>query len=168
MTHPAAWAFIAPALIVIGVFFLVPVAAGFALSLTDFDIYALADFRNLRFVGLDNYVRMLETPLFWQALGNTLYFVIVGVPLSIGLSLAAEYAGALGPLVGASRRFDGPMGKSDRAFVFGVLGLWASLAAALPSWLAVAMPLMAVALVVTIVNRVRGGLAERSRNDATR
>jgi multiple sugar transport system permease protein len=67
----------------------VPVAAGFALSLTDFDIYALADFRNLRFVGLDNYVRMLETPLFWQALGNTLYFVIVGVPLSIGLSLAA-------------------------------------------------------------------------------
>jgi multiple sugar transport system permease protein len=89
MTHPAAWAFIAPALIVIGVFFLVPVAAGFALSLTDFDIYALADFRNLRFVGLDNYVRMLETPLFWQALGNTLYFVIVGVPLSIGLSLAA-------------------------------------------------------------------------------
>ncbi|HEX6007755.1 MAG TPA: sugar ABC transporter permease [Burkholderiales bacterium] len=89
MTHPAAWAFIAPALIVIGVFFLVPVAAGFALSLTDFDIYALADFGNLRFVGLDNYVRMLETPLFWQALGNTLYFVIVGVPLSIGLSLAA-------------------------------------------------------------------------------
>jgi len=88
MSHPAAWVFIAPALGVIGVFFLLPVAAGFALSLTDFDIYALADFRNLRFVGLDNYVRMLETPLFWQALGNTLYFVIVGVPLSIGLSLA--------------------------------------------------------------------------------
>lgn len=89
MSHPAAWVFIAPALGVIGVFFLLPVAAGFALSLTDFDIYALADVRNLRFVGFDNYVRMLETPLFWQALGNTLYFVIVGVPLSIGLSLAA-------------------------------------------------------------------------------
>jgi hypothetical protein len=60
-----------------------------ALSLTDFDIYALADLRNLRFVGLDNYLHLLRTPLFWQALGNTLYFVVVGVPLSIGLSLGA-------------------------------------------------------------------------------
>jgi len=89
MRNPAAWGFVAPALIVIGVFFLLPVAAGLALSLTDFDIYALADFGNLRFVGLDNYIRMLATPLFWQALGNTLYFVIVGVPLSIALSLGA-------------------------------------------------------------------------------
>ena len=85
----AAWGFVAPALIVIGVFFLLPVLAGVALSLTDFDIYALADLRNLRFIGLDNYVRLLHTPLFWQALGNTLYFVVVGVPLSIGLSLGA-------------------------------------------------------------------------------
>ncbi|HEX6005009.1 MAG TPA: sugar ABC transporter permease, partial [Burkholderiales bacterium] len=89
MKASAAWLFVAPALIVIGVFFLVPVAAGFALSLTDFDIYALADLANLRFVGLDNYARLVETPLFWHALGNTLYFVVVGVPLSIGLSLAA-------------------------------------------------------------------------------
>lgn len=89
MKFPVAWGFIAPALIVIGVFFVLPVAAGFALSLTDFDIYALADPANLRFVGIDNYVRMLAAPLFWQALGNTLYFVVVGVPLSIALSLGA-------------------------------------------------------------------------------
>ena len=57
--------------------------AALALSLTDFDIYALADLRNLRFVGLANYVQLLQTPLFWKALGNTLYFVVVGVPLSI-------------------------------------------------------------------------------------
>ena len=86
---PAAWGFVAPALIVIGVFFLLPVIAGLALSLTDFDIYALANFANLRFVGIDNYVRMLQAPLFWQALGNTFYFVVVGVPLSIGASLGA-------------------------------------------------------------------------------
>jgi multiple sugar transport system permease protein len=85
----AAWGFIAPALLVIGVFFFLPVLAGVALSLTDFDIYALADLHNLRFVGLDNYLHLLRTPLFWQALGNTLYFVAVGVPLSIGLSLGA-------------------------------------------------------------------------------
>jgi multiple sugar transport system permease protein len=85
----AAWGFVAPALIVIGVFFFLPVLAGLALSLTDFDIYALADLGNLRFVGLHNYLLLLRTPLFWQALGNTLYFVAVGVPLSIGLSLGA-------------------------------------------------------------------------------
>jgi multiple sugar transport system permease protein len=55
---------------------------------TDFDLYALADLRNLRFVGLDNYAHVLTLPLFWRALANTLYFVVVGVPLSIALSLA--------------------------------------------------------------------------------
>jgi multiple sugar transport system permease protein len=85
----AAWGFVVPALVVIGVFFLLPVVAGLALSLTDFDIYALADLANLRFVGIDNYIRMLQTPLFWQALGNTVYFVVVGVPLSIAVSLGA-------------------------------------------------------------------------------
>jgi multiple sugar transport system permease protein len=85
----AAWTFVTPALIVIGAFFFVPVLAAFVLSLTDFDLYALADLRNLRFVGLGNYVDILKTPLFWKSLGNTLYFVVVGVPLSIALSLGA-------------------------------------------------------------------------------
>ena len=85
----AAWGFAAPALAIIGVFFLAPVAAALALSFTDFDLYALADLGNLRFVGLDNYLALLQAPLFWRALGNTLYFVVVGVPLSIGLSLGA-------------------------------------------------------------------------------
>jgi multiple sugar transport system permease protein len=83
----AAWAFALPALAVIGLFFVLPVAAGLVLSLTDFDLYALADLRNLRFVGLDNYAQVLTRPLFWQALANTAYFVALGVPLSIGLSL---------------------------------------------------------------------------------
>ena len=85
----AGWAFVAPALAIIGLFFFAPVAAAFALSLTDFDIYALADLRNIRFVGLGNYGELLANPLFWQAVGNTLYFVILGVPLSICASLGA-------------------------------------------------------------------------------
>ncbi|MFO1338733.1 MAG: sugar ABC transporter permease [Burkholderiaceae bacterium] len=85
--NPAAWAFVLPALSVIGLFFAVPVLAGLALSLTDFDLYALADLHNLRFVGLGNYAHVLSLPLFWQALGNTAYFVVLGVPLSIVLSL---------------------------------------------------------------------------------
>ena len=85
----AAWWFVAPALLVIAVFFFLPVLAALIMSLTDFDIYALADVHNLRFVGLRNYWRLLETPLFWQAFLNTLYFAGVGVPLSIGASLGA-------------------------------------------------------------------------------
>jgi multiple sugar transport system permease protein len=85
----AAWVLAGPALLVIAVFFAVPVAAGLALSLTDFDLYALADLSTVRFVGLRNYLRLLQTPLFWQAFANTFYFVVVGVPLSIGLSLGA-------------------------------------------------------------------------------
>jgi multiple sugar transport system permease protein len=83
----AAWLFVAPALLVIGVFFFLPVLAALGISLTDFDIYALADLDNLRFVGARNYLRLVETPLFWKALGNTLFFVVVGVPLSIAASL---------------------------------------------------------------------------------
>jgi CDP-diacylglycerol--glycerol-3-phosphate 3-phosphatidyltransferase len=78
----------------------------------------------------------------------------------IVLATIAEYAGALGPLAGASRRYDGPFGKSDRAFAFGALGLWVGVAAPLPAWAAWLLPLAAVALAWTIVNRVRGGLGE--------
>ena len=82
-----AWLFLTPALLVLGVFFFVPVLGALGLSLTDYDLYALADLRNLRFVGLHNYWELLHRPLFWTALGNTFYFVVVGVPLSIGASL---------------------------------------------------------------------------------
>jgi multiple sugar transport system permease protein len=85
----AGYVFLAPALIVIGVFFLLPVLAALILSLTDFDIYAVADAGNARFVGLANYVRLLQTHDFWIALRNTLYFALVGGPLTIATALAA-------------------------------------------------------------------------------
>jgi multiple sugar transport system permease protein len=79
--------FLAPALTAIGLFFFVPVLAALVLSFTDFDIYALGDFSVARFVGLRNYFQILEDPLFWKALKNTLYFLLVGGPLSIAVSL---------------------------------------------------------------------------------
>ena len=85
----AAWCLVAPPLLVIGLFFFLPVLCALALSLTDFDLYALANLDNLRFVGLGNYLQLLRTPLFWQALGNTLLFVAAGVPLSVCASLGA-------------------------------------------------------------------------------
>jgi multiple sugar transport system permease protein len=85
----AAWAFAAPALLIITVFFFVPVLAALIVSLTDFDLYALADIRNLRFVGLGNYRNLLHAADFWRAVANTGYFVAVGVPLSLAASLAS-------------------------------------------------------------------------------
>lgn len=81
--------FLAPAVVVLGLFFFLPIFASFLLSVTDFDIYGLADTGNTRFVGVDNYRRLLNKPLFWQALVNTLYFVGVGGPLTVVVSLGA-------------------------------------------------------------------------------
>ena len=101
----AGWAFAGPALLMLSLFFFIPVLLAFALSLTDFDLYALADLQDLRFIGLGNYSELLQTPLFWKALGNTFYFVIVGVPLSIALSLGAAMLlnGVASRLVGLFR-----------------------------------------------------------------
>ena len=81
--------FALPALALIAVFFVVPVVAGLALSLSDFDIYALGNLDYLRFVGFGNYARLVQDPLFWRALLNTFYFVLVGGPLSVLVSLGA-------------------------------------------------------------------------------
>jgi CDP-diacylglycerol--glycerol-3-phosphate 3-phosphatidyltransferase len=77
------------------------------------------------------------------------------------LAVVSEFAGVLGP----SRRYDGPLGKSDRALVFGALGLWVGLAGALPGWTAWLMPLLALLLIATVAKRVAGGLADAARAD---
>ncbi|MDJ0948182.1 MAG: CDP-alcohol phosphatidyltransferase family protein [Alphaproteobacteria bacterium] len=87
-------------------------------------------------------------------------FGALWVGIVIFLSALSEFVGVLGPAVGASRRYDGPMGKSDRALVFGALGLTVAIVASLPQWLAWVMPAMALLLCLTIVNRVRAGLRE--------
>lgn len=86
-------------------------------------------------------------------------WLLVGVVI---LALLVEYAGAMGPLTGASRRYDGPMGKSDRAFVFGVIAAGVAL-----GWLSsiVINGLLTVVIalsLLTLTNRVRAGLAEAS------
>ena len=91
--------------------------------------------------------------------------VLPGNPFWLGLVIVlaglSEFAGALGTSVGASRRYDGPMGKSDRAFVFGALGLALGLGLPIPGWTALLMPLLAVLIAITTVRRVRSALTER-------
>ncbi len=79
--------FLAPALILLLVFVVVPVVASLVTSLTDFNIFALNNWSKARFVGVQNYVKLFGDELFRQALWNTLYFVAVGVPTAVILSL---------------------------------------------------------------------------------
>jgi len=72
----------------------------------------------------------------------------------------SEMAGVLGQVVGASRRYDGPFGKSDRAFAAGALALAVAAWHPLPAWAAWLLPLAVVLTVLTTVNRVRAGLRE--------
>lgn len=81
--------------------------------------------------------------------------------LVVALAILSEFAGVLGPAIGASRRYDGPLGKSDRALVFGALGLWIGLGLDVPDWLSWLMPLLALLLAATTINRIRAALAER-------
>ena len=86
------------------------------------------------------------------------WYAVTGI---VVLSIVSELAGVLGATLGAGRRYDGPMGKSDRAVVFGLLGLLAGAGVALDVALPWIWAAVALLLVVTIVNRVRRGLAER-------
>lgn len=77
------------------------------------------------------------------------------------LAALSEFAGVLGIMIGASRRYDGPMGKSDRALVFGIMGLLAGLSvplAGFANWVWVAVAMLTA---LTVINRVRGALGER-------
>ncbi len=82
-----AYLFLAPAFAALIFFFFVPIIAAFALSFTDFDIYSLGNISYLRFIGFKNYFSLFADPLFWKALGNTFYFVAVGGPISVVVSL---------------------------------------------------------------------------------
>lgn len=84
-----AWGFVLPVLAIILFVFALPTVLALALSVTDYSIYALADWGALRFVGLGNFTDLLTTPLFWRALGNSALFALLGVPMAIGTSLAA-------------------------------------------------------------------------------
>ena len=85
------------------------------------------------------------------------------VVLVVLLALISEYAGVLGPMVGASRRYDGPMGKSDRAFCFGVLGAGVACGLLPAVWLNGLLALILALLLYTLYNRVRQGLAEAAQ-----
>lgn len=80
------------------------------------------------------------------------------VVIIVVLSIISEMAGVVAIQVGAKRRYDGPMGKSDRAFVFGLLALLLGLGVSAGIWLNALLWLAAILLIVTIVNRCHRAL----------
>ena len=84
-----------------------------------------------------------------------------GVGAVIFLSVLSEFAGALGASLGGGRRYDGPMGKSDRAAVFGGLGLLYAWRGDFGDAWAWCMPIVAGLIVINIFTRVRRGVGRR-------
>ena len=76
------------------------------------------------------------------------------------LAMCSEFSGVVSAAQGATRRYDGPMGKSDRAFVIGALGLVLGLGVETGPWTNWVFLALVLLVVITIVNRVRGGLKE--------
>ncbi len=96
--------------------------------------------------------------LLWPALDPRLAIAFVG------LLVLTEFAGLLGPAIGASRRYEGPMGKSDRALVLGVLGLVIAATGMLPAP-SILLAIFALLLAITSLRRIRAALAEMARPD---
>jgi len=86
-------------------------------------------------------------------------WLVIGVVI---LSVLTEMTGVLGVQIGASRRYDGPLGKSDRAFLFGLMGLLLGFRVRIDRAIPVVLFAMILLLVMTIVNRARGALQELS------
>jgi phosphatidylglycerophosphate synthase len=99
---------------------------------------------------------------------SALYLPLAVVPgfqplpivLIVLLAVLTEMTGVIGAEVGASRRYDGPMGKSDRAFVFGALGLLLGMNLPIVPLVPFVLWLVFALLLVTIINRARGALTE--------
>lgn len=79
--------FIAPALILLFLFSLLPIVIALIISFTDMNLVGLADWSKINFTGIENYIDIIKDPIFQKSIINTLFYVIIGVPLVIIISL---------------------------------------------------------------------------------
>lgn len=88
----APYLFIGPAIIVLLLFAILPILIAFGISFTDMNLLGLADWANINFIGFDNFARLFQDKAFIQAIGNTFYYVIIGVPLAVLASFLVALA----------------------------------------------------------------------------
>jgi multiple sugar transport system permease protein len=81
------WIFAAPWTLIFLIFLAGPIVAALILSFTNFGLLNLANPFNLHFIGVQNYIKLFQDQVFLTSALNTLYFVVVGVPLNIVVSL---------------------------------------------------------------------------------
>ncbi len=91
-TRFAPYGFIAPAMTLLVAFGVLPIAVALLVSFTDMNLAGLGNWSRIRFIGGDNYVKLFGDPAFWQALGNTAFFAVIGVPSVIVVSLVIALA----------------------------------------------------------------------------
>ncbi len=82
------------------------------------------------------------------------------VVMAVVIAIIGEMTGILGQVIGASRRYDGPMGKSDRAAIFGIVGFLIGIGLPVAGWINWVMAAIALLGLVTLINRARRALAE--------
>ena len=85
------------------------------------------------------------------------------VVLVVVAGIVAEMAGALGPMIGASRCYAGPFGKSDRAFAFGLLAVLIGIGLEPGLWSTLYLAALLVLSALTVLNRARSTVAEVKR-----
>ncbi|AZS51074.1 CDP-alcohol phosphatidyltransferase family protein [Entomomonas moraniae] len=148
------------------VFWLVPLWMFIRMALNAIDGMLAREFNQKS--GLGAYLNELCDVIADSALFLVFAFVATVNPLLVVLvvilSLLTEYAGVMAPLVGASRRYDGPMGKSDRALAFGVISAGIAIGWLPLTWINVLLWVIAALLVYTLVNRIKQGLKEISHH----
>lgn len=87
--------FIAPAVLILIVFSIIPILIAFFISFTDLNLKGLADWSNISFIGFENYVDLFSDDLFHKSVFNTVFYVLIGVPLviifSLGIALLLNY-----------------------------------------------------------------------------
>lgn len=82
------------------------------------------------------------------------------IVLIVIVSIISEMAGVMGEVIGTSRRYDGPMGKSDRAFMFGVLAIFGAFEFLLGFWVTVILAIMIGLIIINIFIRIQRALKE--------
>jgi CDP-diacylglycerol--glycerol-3-phosphate 3-phosphatidyltransferase len=88
------------------------------------------------------------------------------VVLVVVTGVIAEMAGALGPMIGAARRYDGPLGKSDRAFAVGLLAVLLGIGIAPGLWSTLYLAALLLLSALTVLNRARSIVAEAKGRQA--
>ncbi|WP_035340867.1 carbohydrate ABC transporter permease [Halalkalibacter hemicellulosilyticus] len=76
------WLYISPFIIGFSLFTIGPMIASIYLSFTRYDVLTPAEW-----IGITNYISLFQNERFWSYLGNTLYYVFIGVPITVTASL---------------------------------------------------------------------------------